>query len=132
MLYIIISCDLQEGNIIATGSADFSIRIWNLNENCCSSVLTGHTGPIWTMILFNKIFLITGSEDCVLKIWDWEYAECTRTLVHHTFSIWGLGLSFKVQEEKSNAPPEPLIASASWDKSIECWHLKKIYVKRLG
>lgn len=108
--------------MIATGSSDYTVRIWNLELQRTIHVLEGHTNPIWCLIPLNDILLISGSEDCILKVWDWEYGLCVRTLLSHTYAVWGLAITSMIVNNKK----EPLLGSASWDKSVKVWQLKKL------
>jgi hypothetical protein len=33
---------------------DFSIRFWNIENKLCDTVLNGHQGPIFDMLLFGE------------------------------------------------------------------------------
>jgi WD40 repeat protein len=63
----------------------------------------------------------------VLKVWDWEYGLCVRTLLSHTYAVWGLGVTSMTVNNKK----EPLLGSASWDKSVKVWQLKKLELPQL-
>ena len=54
--------------------------------------LTGHSGPVWSLLVLNDTLIASGSEDCMIKMWDWEYGECIRTLISHSGPIWGLSM----------------------------------------
>lgn len=88
---------------MATGSSDYTIRIWDLSEEKTIQQLHGHTGPVWALAKVNDSFIASGSEDCMLKLWDWESGDCVRSLFSHSYAIWGIAV-----DEAEN------IATASW------------------
>ena len=68
-------CDLGKlnKNLIATGSDDFNIKIWNLSIRKCISTFKGHKASIICLNYFifkNNKLLISGSDDKSLRIWS--------------------------------------------------------------
>ena len=58
-------------NVLASGSNDHTIRVWNVEEGT-SLVLKGHTNYVRGLVWNNEIpwFLASGSWDCQIRIWD--------------------------------------------------------------
>lgn len=56
---------------IASGYADGSIRIWDLEKGICETTLNGHKGAV-TALRFNKLgsLLASGSKDNDIILWD--------------------------------------------------------------
>lgn len=56
---------------MASGYADGSIRIWDLEKGTCETTLNGHKGAV-TALRFNKIgsLLASGSKDNDVILWD--------------------------------------------------------------
>lgn len=115
--------------MIASGSADFTVMIWNLESRECVKTLYGHTMPvqknkicyvkflffyfkIWCIVALDEDILATAGEDCTLKLWEWETEECFKTLVAHGSPIWGLA-----KDKYGN------VATASWDKTVIIWSM---------
>ncbi|MXV76889.1 WD40 repeat domain-containing protein [Candidatus Poribacteria bacterium] len=60
-----------DSNIIATGSADKTARLWNANTGESIRTLTGHTDTVYTPVFSpdgNK--LVTHCNDSALRLWD--------------------------------------------------------------
>jgi WD40 repeat protein len=53
-------------NLLASGSYDCTIKIWNLLNWTCSRTLFAHTGPIWAMAR-SENYLISASKDKTVK-----------------------------------------------------------------
>ena len=68
--YVYDICNMGERNII-TGSADKTVRIWDIRSGECSQILKGHTGYVYCVHLHSKSgYLLTGSDDQTVRIWD--------------------------------------------------------------
>ncbi|PWA64274.1 G-protein beta WD-40 repeat-containing protein [Artemisia annua] len=61
----------SSANLIASGHADGSIRIWNFETGKCDTTLNGHKGAV-TILRFNKTgsLLASGSKDNDIVLWD--------------------------------------------------------------
>ena len=60
--------ELLDGRI-ASGSADFNIKIWDLNNKICLQTLDGHRNPIICLAQLNDGRLISGSTDEYIYLW---------------------------------------------------------------
>lgn len=76
-------------NILATGSYDATIKIWNLDTGEEIRTLRGHTMGI-RCLQMDETKLISGSIDHTLKVWDWRSGNCLATLAGHSADVIGL------------------------------------------
>lgn len=81
-----VTCLQFDHNILATGSYDTTIKIWNVETGEVLRTLRGHTLGIRTL-QFDGSKLISGSFDKTIKIWDWQTGECVSTLRCHTEGV---------------------------------------------
>ena len=102
--------DYNNDNIIASGSTDSTIKVWDIEEEDCLFTLTGHLFTVIALIQGNNGTLISGSYDKTIKIWDLEEQVCVTTLVEHNNAIWVLR-----QLKNGN------LVSASWDTTLKIW-----------
>lgn len=111
-----------EANLLASGSDDKCIKIWNIDQRAdqeslyeCINTINGHTQPITCLLFAADNVLISGSEDTSIKVWNYktENGLCLATLSGHKFWINAL---IKVNED--------LIASASNDTLIKIWNYR--------
>lgn len=86
-------------NLIASGSDDCSIRIWDLNQVGCSSiqVLGGQGAHSHTMNVRGLAFLpeitwclLSGSWDSTIKVWDIRTGACMLTVTDHNSDVYGI------------------------------------------
>ncbi|KAF2453987.1 putative E3 ubiquitin ligase complex SCF subunit sconB [Lineolata rhizophorae] len=106
-----VMCLQFDDNILATGSYDSTIKIWDMKSGKEIRTLTGHTSGI-RCLQFDDAQLISGGLDCTLKIWNWRTGECIRTLTGHSSGI--INLHFE----------NNILASGSMDKSIRIWNIQ--------
>ncbi|KAF4511514.1 hypothetical protein G6O67_003302 [Ophiocordyceps sinensis] len=72
--------------MLATGSYDMTIKIWDIETGEVMRTLRGHTGTVRTL-QFDESKLISGSFDETIKIWNWQTGECLSTLQCHTDGV---------------------------------------------
>ena len=96
--------------MLASGSSDNSIRIWDLINWRCLYSLEGHENTISNLILLKNEYLGSSSWDGTCKIWNLELRSCIYTLKSHKDIVWCL-IELKNGE----------LASCSNDKNIIIW-----------
>ena len=78
----------SNGNIIASGSGDETINIWNGNTGELLRTLEGHGGGINSLaISADGYTIVSGSDDKTIKIWNGNTGELLRTLEGHTRGV---------------------------------------------
>lgn len=98
--------------LLATGSYDKTIRVWNLETGECLAVLTGHNGCIRTL-QFDEKKLLSGSMDNTIKVWNLRTGACIRTLEGHRDGV--TSLHFITNDNQQ------LLVSGSADTTIRVW-----------
>ncbi|KPI34479.1 putative E3 ubiquitin ligase complex SCF subunit sconB [Cyphellophora attinorum] len=98
-------------NILATGSYDCTIKIWDLDNGEVIRTLTGHRSGI-RCLQIDDTKLISGSLDKTLKVWNWRTGECLATHYGHTEGVISLHFDQK------------LVASGSADHTVRVWNFK--------
>ena len=97
--------------ILATGSYDTSIKIWDIETGKKIRTLSGHTSGV-RCLQFDNNKLISGSMDKSLKVWNWRTGECHSTYTGHSGGV--IGLHFD----------SAILASGSIDKTIRIWNFE--------
>ncbi|KHN27454.1 denticleless protein homolog [Glycine soja] len=66
------TCWIKEDTQILTASGDQTIKLWDVQEQKCLGVLTGHTGSVKSMCSHptNSDIIVSGSRDGSFRIWD--------------------------------------------------------------
>jgi WD40 repeat protein len=103
------------GQLLASGSDDQTIRLWNVQDGTCLMVLQGHTGGV-TSVRFspNGQMLASASEDSSIRLWSVDRGTTLKTLPGHT--RWVRAVAF--------SPNGQTLASGSDDLTIRLWEVK--------
>ena len=97
--------------LLASGSLDNTIKIWNLTTGKCIKTFEQHTKGIQCLLFLNNDqILVTGSKDTTIKLWNINNGQLIKTLDGHTNWINCLILI-----------NNKTFASASDDFSIKIW-----------
>jgi WD40 repeat protein len=60
---------LQNGDL-ASGSSDYTIKIWNPIDGTLKRTLNGHTNVVYALTVLQNGDLASGSWDKTIKIWS--------------------------------------------------------------
>ena len=103
-----------DGNCMASGSNDKTIKVWNTKTGQCQSTLTGHSRRVMSVSWNNDgSKLATGSYDNTVKIWAVGSAgtfECQSTLTVDS-PVYSVAFS----------PDGTKLASGSYDNTVLIW-----------
>jgi WD40 repeat protein len=104
-----------DGSTLMSGSADTTIKLWNLATGKNIQTLEGHTSYVNTLAIApDGKTLVSGSADSTMKLWDLTTGKAIRTLQGHQGYVNALDIN----------PDGTLLASVSTDKTIRLWNLK--------
>ena len=101
------------GVMLASGSQDRTIRLWNLNTGKLKTTLTGHTDAV-NSVAFSPDgqTLASGSWDGTIRLWNPNNGNLKTTLTGHTNGIYYVAFS----------PDGQTLASASGDQTVRLWN----------
>ncbi|KAK8029293.1 hypothetical protein PG991_006349 [Apiospora marii] len=104
-----------DGRLLASGSLDNTVRVWNLLTGTHLQTLEGHSSSI-SAVAFSPSGheLASGSYDNTVKIWNVRNGHLLQTLQGHSGYIAGVAFS----------PDSELLASGSFDSSLRLWNAK--------
>jgi serine/threonine-protein kinase len=102
-----------DGSLLASGSEDNTIKIWDAIAGKLLHTLKGHTAPVTSVAISRDgKTVISGSEDNTIKIWDVPTTALRHTLTEHTDKVYAVALSLDGKT----------IASGSQDFTVKLWH----------
>lgn len=108
----------HDGKIIASGSDDTTIKLWN-RETGTEITTLGQSSSNWfagiksIAISPNGQVLVSGSEDKNIKIWQVNTGKEIHTITGHSGAIRSVSIS----------PDGQLLASGSDDRTVKVWQL---------
>ncbi len=100
------------GEQLASGSGDNTIRLWNVVSGRCEQVLEGHMSSSVTFSP-NGEHLASGSQDNTIRLWDISSGRCEQVFEGHTNYVNSVTFS----------PAGEHLASGSDDKTIRLWDI---------
>ncbi|OCL03364.1 F-box/WD repeat-containing protein pof1 [Glonium stellatum] len=106
-----VMCLQFDDKILATGSYDATVKIWDIETGKELRTLKGHTAGI-RCLHFDDTRLLTGSIDQTIKVWNWRTGECVKTLEGHRSGIVSLHWS------------DNILASGSMDHTVRIWNFQ--------
>jgi serine/threonine protein kinase len=103
----------RDGQTLVSGSADNTIKIWDLKTGELKHSLTGHTSYIGSLAISpDGQSLASGSADNTIKIWNLKIGKLENTLAGHSNIVNSIAIS----------PDGQTLVSGSWDDTIKIWN----------
>jgi hypothetical protein len=103
-----------DGRLLASGSADKTIKLWEVASGSLVRTLSGHTNYVKSVAFSpDGRLLASGSADKTIKLWEVASGSLVRTLSGHTDYVTSVAFS----------PDGWLLASGSHDHTIKLWEV---------
>ncbi len=110
-----------DGKILASGSYDNNIKLWNAETAAEILTLKGHDGGLSSLSFSpDGKTLASGSYDSTIKLWNTETAAEILTLKGHEGTVSSVSFS----------PDGKILASGSYDSTIKLWNAETAAVIR--
>ncbi|KAF3224310.1 hypothetical protein TWF191_006092 [Orbilia oligospora] len=103
-----------DSKLLASGSSDETIKLWDISTRATLEILERHTRPI-TAVAFSpdgKV-LASGSRDGSVRLWDVHTGKALRTLGEGVYEVYSVAFS----------PDGKLLAWGVADRTIRVWDL---------
>ena len=120
-----INCVQVEENYVITGSADKTVRKWNMASCECVHIYKGHSGLI-NKIISTGDFIFSSSYDRTIRCWDFDTGECVRMFTGHKRGVYPL-IYIPADEEEANQDimdwdgNKDILISGSADYTAKAW-----------
>ena len=102
----------QDGKIVASGSVDKTIRLWDTATGKSLQTLEGHSGYVFSVAFSQDGKMVaSGSYDKTIRLWDTATGKSLQMLEGHSSYVSSVAFS---QDGK-------IVASGSSDKTIRLW-----------
>lgn len=107
--------------LVATGSADNTVKVWDIERGYCTHNFKGHSGLV-TAVKFHpvnkdKLCLVTASDDGVVRIWNLHSRKCEAALDSHVSAV--KSIDFTCHDEGR------YMITAGRDSVINVWDWKR-------
>ncbi|KAL6810020.1 hypothetical protein J3E69DRAFT_179767 [Trichoderma sp. SZMC 28015] len=104
--------------LLASGSSDDTIKVWDITSGACLQTLEGHKNSINSVIFCpNGHRLTSGSSDSTIRVWDIDSGVCLQTLEDHENSVNSVN-------SVVFSPDGQQLASGSEDGTVGIWDIE--------
>jgi len=104
-----------DGQVLASGSEDLTIRLWDVATGEHLKILEGHSKWVKAVTFSpNGQWLASGSFDFSIRLWEISTGQCTKTIKGHTNVVTAVAFSSDGQ----------LLASSSYDQTLKLWDIE--------
>ena len=101
-----------DGQVLASGSVDETIKLWDVGSRREIATLKGHSGLVYSVSFSpDGQVLASGSDDHTIKLWDVGSRREIATLKGHRYDVYSVSFS----------PDGQVLASGGSAKTIKLW-----------
>lgn len=112
--YVCSTAFSPNGWLLASGSSDRTIKLWEMPVGRQLATLTGHSSEVYSVAVSpDGSLLASSSYDQTIKLWEMPGGRELATLTGHSGDMYSVAFS----------PDGSLLASASEDKTVKLWGL---------
>lgn len=127
----------SSGSILASGSSDSAIMVWDLRTNDRAMRLEGHSINIKSLVVSpDGQKIISGGSDSLIKVWSIGEQQCVNTIKHHSEGKFIISMQWNFRRFVSTkniliTGVWALLATDSFSHVVSGSRDKKIFVTEL-
>ncbi len=103
---------------MATGSADRTVKVWDVNRGYCTHNFRGHQGTV-SLVRFHpdrkRLLLVSAGEDCSVRLWDLQTSTSFAVLKDHMSVPTGLDFLPEYSD---------VMLTAGRDQVVNIWQIR--------
>jgi len=104
-----------DGRLLASGSKDKSIKLWNAHTGRAVATIDGRSGTIWSVAFSpDGSTLASGGMDHSVRLWNVSTGRLRATLQGHAGPVHSVAFS---------PDGETLVSAGSFDRTVKFWNL---------
>lgn len=84
------------GSLLATGSSDRTVKVWDIAGGFGTHVFKGHRGIVTALAWHpdpNQLLLVSGDDSGNVRVWDLHTSKCVASLSEHAGAVTGFAWS---------------------------------------
>jgi len=118
----VLSISIHYSGLVATGSKDKSIRIWELETKNCIAICEGHLESVCAITFFEQdLCFVSVARDRAIKLWKLDKINLLGGKLKKIKTNIGLTSHYKDVTCLATSPNDTIIASGSMDTTVKLW-----------
>lgn len=115
----------EDGSQVISGAWDSQVFVWDVESGSVTAELTGHSGPVWGVFVYDAKTIVTACADKIVRIFDVKSGKVLQSLKGHT------DVARALCKLPSGHWSGAALASAGNDEVIRLWTLDGFEVAQL-
>lgn len=108
------------GSVIAVGSPEQHVKVWDPRSGKKSAELVGHTDNVRAVLVSEDgRFLLSGSADSTVRLWSLGEQRCLHTFTHHDDSVWSLFSDHPTLDVFYSGDRQGYVCKVDWERCAE-------------
>ncbi|KAN0059921.1 hypothetical protein ACQY0O_007893 [Thecaphora frezii] len=108
------------GSVLAGGSPEQHVRVWDPRSGQKCAELIGHTDNIRSVLVSDDgRHLLSGSADSTVRLWSLGEQRCLHTFTHHADSVWSLFSDHPDLDVFYSGDRQGYVCKVDWERCAE-------------